>query len=452
MSHELRTPLNAILGFAQLMGRDAGLTTEQQGNLRIINRSGEHLLALINDVLEMSKIEAGRVTPQEKSFDLYRLLDTLEDMFRLRAADKGLALTFTRSPAVPQFVRMDEGKLRQVLMNLLGNGVKFTQQGSVTLRVRAHSPGLPGKRGRLLLEVEDTGPGIAPEELEAVFEPFVQTASGRQSHEGTGLGLSISRRFARLMGGDITVSSELGQGSIFTFEVPVGLADPAEVQVAQPSRRMLGLEPGQPIYRLLIVDEREEARQLLVKLLAPLGFDVREATTGREAIEVWESWKPHLIWMDMRMPVMDGYEATRRIKAAPKGRATVIVALTASAFEEDRQTILSAGCDDVVCKPFREDEIFDMLAKHLGTRFVYEHKQPQPTTAAEVLTPAALSGLPDEWLADLHQATIRADWNLILALIGEIRERDEALADALADLVRNFEYKRIVALIQQARG
>jgi PAS domain S-box-containing protein len=452
MSHELRTPLNAILGFTQLMDRDPNLTAEQQENLGIINRSGEHLLALINDVLEMSKIEAGRVTLQEKSFDLYRLLDTLEEMFRLRAEDKGLALSFERMGDVPQYVRADEGKLRQVLMNLLGNAVKFTEEGGVALRIARAM-----EEQRLILEVEDTGPGIAPEELQAVFEPFVQTASGQRSLEGTGLGLSISRQFARLMGGNITVRSELGRGSVFRLEVPIGLAEAAQVEVARPSRRVLGLEPGQAIYRLLIVDDKATTRQLLVKLLEPLGFEVHEAAHGQEAIEMWERWEPHLIWMDMRMPGMDGYEATRQIKATAKGQATVIVALTASAFEEDRETILSAGCDDVVRKPFRKDEIFDSLTKHLGVRFVYEAELALPTAAPlaeaqEALTPAALAALPPGWLAELQQATIKANLNLILTLVDQIRKQNAALADALVDLAHDFEYKKILTLIEQAGG
>jgi PAS domain S-box-containing protein len=476
MSHELRTPLNAILGFTQLMDRDPNLTAAQRENVEIINRSGEHLLALINEVLEMSKIEAGRVTLQETSFDLYRLLDGLEEMFGLRAKDKGLALSFERAENVPQYVRTDEGKLRQVLSNLLGNAVKFTQEGGVALRVgmKEEEPVLSLSKGRraeeqpssvvrrssLVFEVEDTGPGMAPQDLAVVFDPFVQATSGQQPQEGTGLGLSISRQYVRLMGGDITVSSEVGRGSLFKFDVQVGLADAAEVQAAQPRRQVLGLEPNQPIYRLLVAEDKETNRQLLVKLLEPLGFEVKEAVNGQEAIEVWERWEPHLIWMDMRMPVMDGHEATRRIKATTKGQATVIIALTATAFEEDRERILLEGCDDFVRKPFRQDEIYDMLAKHLGVRFVYEEQAPpaaaQPADAAaplaDVLTPAALAALPAGWVDDLQQATIKADLSLILTLIDQIRGENPALADALTDLARNFEYKKILTVIEQAGG
>ena len=465
MSHELRTPLNAILGFSQLMTRDSSLTSEQRENLETIGRSGEHLLGLINDVLELSKIEAGRVALQEESFDLHRLLDGLEEMFHLRALEKGLMLIFDRAPDVPQYLRADEGKLRQVLMNLLGNAVKFTREGGVTLRV-----GMKGKEPlrdtqdrpwSLIFEVEDTGPGIAPEELDAVFDPFTQTASGQKSHEGTGLGMPISRQFVRLMGGDLTLSSELGTGSLFRFDVQVQLADAAEVPTAQPKRWVIGLEPDQRAadggpYRLLVVEDREANRRLLVKLLEPMGFELREAVNGQEGIEVWQRWKPHLIWMDMRMPVMDGYEAAQRIKATTQGQATVIVALTASAFDSDRAMILSGGCDDYVRKPFREEEIFDTLAKHLGVRFVYEEGAQATGVAAKAaegtLTTAALAALPADWVTKLHQAATQLEADLILDLLGQIREQHAPLADALESLVHDFRFDTILALTAGEEG
>jgi PAS domain S-box-containing protein len=466
MSHELRTPLNAILGFSQLMARDPGLSAEQQENLETIGRSGEHLLGLINDVLDLSKIEAGRVVLQENSFDLHRLLEGLEEMFRLRAADKGLTLIFDLAPDVPHYVRADEGKLRQVLMNLLGNAVKFTQEGGITLRIgtkdegrrTTEQPTSVDRRSSLVFEVEDTGPGIAPEELEAVFDAFVQTASGQATHEGTGLGLPISRQFVRLMGGDLVVHSELGTGSLFKFDVQIELVDAAEVLTSQSERRVIGLEPGQRAadggsYRLLVAEDREASRKLLAKLLEPLGFEVREAVNGQEAIEVWEEWEPHLIWMDMRMPVMGGLEATKRIKATTRGQATVVIALTASAFEEDRQVILSEGCDDFVRKPFREAEIFDKLAKHLGVRFVYEVYEDQPAdiapTPQERLTPGALAVLPADWLAELNQAAVQADGDLVLDLVEQIRGQHPSVADALAGLVRNYRFDIIVTLTQE---
>jgi signal transduction histidine kinase/ActR/RegA family two-component response regulator len=473
MSHELRTPLNAILGFTQLMDGDINLTPGQQENLAIISNSGEHLLALINDVLEMSKIEAGRVTLQEKSFDLYETLDSLEEMFRLRAGEKHLSLRVHRAGDVPRYVRSDEAKLRQVLSNLLGNAVKFTREGSVALRVGVADTLPTGQYGAATLhfEVEDTGPGIAAEELELVFDPFVQASAEQQLQEGTGLGLSISRQYTRLMGGDLVVSSVLGHGSLFSFDVQVGLTDADKVEAAWPKRQVLGLAPDQHApdggpYRLLIVEDRETNRQLLVKLLTglgtpPLGFEVREAVNGQEAVEAWEHWEPHLIWMDMRMPVMDGHEATQRIKARPKGRETVIIALTATAFEEDREEILAEGCDDFVRKPFRKEEIFDMLAKHLGVRFIYEEGL-VPSGVVEAAGPdlppdatppvAALAALPLDWRTELQQATMRADLNQMLNLIEQIRDQNSDLADRLARMALDFEYRALLALIENAGG
>jgi PAS domain S-box-containing protein len=493
MSHELRTPLNAILGFSQLLHRDPSLAVEQRESLEVITRSGEHLLTLINDVLEMSKIEAGRTTLDEHSFDLHRMLDDLEDMFYLRAADKGLVLLFEYATDVPQYVRTDESKLRQVLINLLSNAVKFTQEGGVTLRVKsadldpARDPGpTEGRQGKeptrqaslrgtpcslLHFEVEDTGVGIAPEDLEGIFDPFVQAASGQITQEGTGLGLPISRQFVRLMGGDISVSSALGQGSVFRFDVQIELTEASEVPVEQPTRRVVGLEPDQPVYRLLVAEDRESNRKLLIRLLASLtpspvggsghGFEVREALNGQEAVEIWAEWAPHLIWMDMRMPVMDGQEATKRIKTTTKGQATVIIALTASAFEEDRRAVLAAGCDDFVRKPFREAEIFEKLTKYLGVRFVYEEAAPSAQGASpakpegavaalkECLTGEALARLPAGWVAELSQAALQADGGLVLDLVERIRARHAPVAEALASLVRSYRFDAIVKLVEE---
>jgi signal transduction histidine kinase/DNA-binding response OmpR family regulator len=452
MSHELRTPLNAILGFSQLMSRSRSLPSEHQDNLGIITRSGEHLLTLINQVLDLSKIEAGRTTLNETSFDLHCLLDDLEDMFQLKADDKGLHLLFERTPDVPQFVRTDEVKLRQVLINLLNNAIKFTQEGGVSVRIRS----VIGNREdssnyQLQFEVEDSGAGIAKEELDSLFEAFMQTQTGQQSSEGTGLGLPIARAFVQLMGGEMTVSSQVGHGSLFKFAIIVSVAETAQSQSQQLTRRVVALEPNQATYRILIVDDRWDNRQLLIRLLSPLGFELLEATNGQQAIEIWENCSPHIILMDMRMPVMDGYEATKRIKATTKGQATAIVAVTASSFEEQRAIILSTGCDDFIRKPFRDADIFDALRKHLGVSFVYDEPAASPTstqTDTNAITLDAIAALPTNLVANLHQATIDGDKDLMLALIDQIHSSNQPLANALTALVNKFRYKQLLTLTQ----
>lgn len=461
MSHELRTPLNAILGFSQLMSGDSTLSAEHQENLNIINSSGEHLLALINDVLEMSKIEAGRIFLNENSFDLSSLLDSIEDMLKLKANSKGVQLIFLKSPAVPQYVRSDEGKLRQVLINLLGNAIKFTEVGSVSLRVRLKNGGeMTGQSNEKLaieFKVSDTGPGIAPEELGALFDPFVQTETGRKSQSGTGLGLPISQKFVELMGGSIGVTSQLGKGTTFTFDIQVRRDLHQESQTPKATRKVIGLAPDQPQYRVLIVDDVKVSRLLLVKLLRRLGFEVREAENGLEAIALWSTWEPHLIFMDMQMPVMDGYEATKRIKAHLQGSKTAIVALTASAFEEERNQILSSGCDDFLRKPFQKEVLLSKIAEHLGVRYIYAEShqsretssQPQIKAPGDELKAASLSIMPADWIAELHKAAVSGRDGRMLQLIEQIPESHASLAQALAEKVDNFEFDLIVNLTEQ---
>ncbi|PSB04394.1 hypothetical protein C7B64_04255 [Merismopedia glauca CCAP 1448/3] len=460
MSHELRTPLNAILGFTQLMARDASLNPEQKSRLKIINNSGEHLLQLINDVLEMSKIEAGRIVLNKTSCDIYHLLDSLADLFQFKANVKGLQLVFDRESTVPQYITTDEGKLRQVLINLLSNAIKFTPEGSVTLRVRSQESGVqnsplsPLSPPSLFFEVEDTGVGIPESELERIFEAFIQTEAGRESQSGTGLGLPISRKFVQMMGGEITVTSQLGAGTRFKFNIEVSLGDRTDRQRLAPDRYIVSLAPNQPDYRLLVVEDRWESRHLLVKLLESVGFQVREAENGQEAIAIWESWSPHLIWMDMRMPVMDGYAATRAIKSHLKGQATVIIALTASALEEEKAIVLSAGCDDFVRKPFREAVILEKIAEHLGVIYLDRELIGEDNQETAKLTPEMpasdlklhLSQMSSSWIAQLHEAATLADTELIGKLIEEIPPAHASLAQALFSLAEDFSYQQIMLL------
>jgi len=450
MSHELRTPLNAILGFSQLMANDPKFAAGAS-ELNIINRSGEHLLELINDILEMSKIEAGRMTFQPSAFDLEQLLQTLEGMLHLRARSKGLTLIFDRPPDLVQYIETDEQKLRQVLINLLGNGIKFTEQGKVKLRVSQIREDL---QVRLRFEVEDTGIGIAQEELDQLFNPFVQTESGRRSHQGTGLGLSISQKFVQLMGGDIQVHSILGQGTCFGFEIQATLARAEDTEPMILRNRAIGLAPGQPRYRMLIVDDIPENRLLLVRLLEPLEFEIAEAETGEEAIALWQQHHPHLIWMDIRMTGMDGYEATRTIreleKQASRSPKTIIIALTASAFSQKRELVFAAGCDDFIAKPFQEQTIWNALGKHLGLEYIYQETLP-PTHISEsfTLTPDHLKIMPSEWIESVHQSALSGDDETLKQLIAQIPPHHQDLINTLSDLVHHFRFNTLVELTDE---
>jgi CheY-like chemotaxis protein/nitrogen-specific signal transduction histidine kinase len=450
MSHELRSPLNAILGFSQVMQRSSDLSSENRDNLDIISRSGEHLLTLINQVLDLSKIEAGQAALNETDFDLRQLLRDVENMFRLKAEEQNLQLLFEGTHDVPQYMRTDEVKLRQVLINLLNNALKFTDEGGISVRVGQRDA--EGNNTRLVFEVEDTGAGIAEEEMAQLFEAFAQTETGRKSQEGTGLGLPISRRFVQLMGGDMTVSSQVGLGTVFHFEITAQEAETADLSTTTSSRRVIALQPGQKRYRILIVDDLVTNRQLLVRLLGPLGFELREAGNGQEAINIWEEFKPHLIWMDMRMPILNGYEATQHIKSTTQGQATAVIALTASSFEGERHVILSAGCDDYLRKPFRENEMFEMMHKYLGVDYVYEAevgiddgRAPETPLQTADLTP-----VPAFLLNQLAQAIESIDLAQMDETIDEIRQQEPKTAEKLSRLVKQFEYDIILTTIEEA--
>ncbi|WP_236721487.1 MASE1 domain-containing protein [Trichormus sp. NMC-1] len=429
MSHELRSPLNAVIGFSQLMLRANNLPPEQYENAGIIYRSGDYLLTLINHILDLSKIEAGKTTLNIHNFNLYRLLDDLEDMLHLRASDAGLELIFERSQNVPNHICTDEVKLRQVLINLLSNAIKFTPNGgSITLSVEKGDEGTEDVFS-LHFCLRDTGVGIAPAELPKLFDAFIQAQAGKEMQEGTGLGLAISRKFVLLMGGDITVESELGKGTTFQFYIQAKLGQETISNSTEGRQRVLALAPGQPTYKILTVDDKPINRQLLYKLLSPLGFEIKEASNGQEAITIWDEWEPHLIWMDMRMPVMDGYEATKHIKSTTKGNATAVIALTASVLEEEKAIVISAGCDDFLRKPFAEHTIFDALAKHLGVKYIFAetHSANLEHIEEKSLTSDSLSCMDQEWINQLYEAALEANTNLVIELIKEIPKTETLL-------------------------
>ncbi len=474
MSHELRTPLNVILGFSQLMSHSDDLSKEQQENLEYINRAGKHLLELINDILELSKIEAGQSSLSENSFDLINMLDSLENILRFKAESQGLQFKFEYDANIPKYVKTDEIKLRQILINLLGNAIKFTEQGSIKLRVslidkpQAHNTG-KSNLTHLLFQVEDTGIGIFPEEINLLFTPFGQTKSGR-NQQGTGLGLRISRKYVQMMGGDITVKSTPTKGSLFKFDIKLHSADIKEIHDIVIQHKVIGLANNQFKYRILVADDSSENRLMLVKLLTSIGFSVREAENGQKVVDLWSTWQPHLIFMDMRMPIMDGYEATKLIKSRQidgwreesnthenTKYQTIIIALTASAFEEQRQVILSVGCDDFIYKPFSEEVLLEKISQYLGVKYIYQEKnhqiQSKTQNNEETLTHNDLinhlSQISDDLLKQIHNTACQGSDDLMLNLISQIPNEYSQLASALTELTRDFQFEKIIQLIKR---
>jgi two-component system, sensor histidine kinase and response regulator len=458
MSHELRTPLNAILGFTQLMSRDSNLSTEHHEHLTIINRAGEHLLTIINDILEMSKIEAGKTTLNNHSFNLHEFLELLYNFIKLRAESKGLELIFDYAADVPTYIYADEGKLRQILLNLLGNAIKFTEKGIVSLQV---SQGLIIEseennhlQKKLIFEISDTGFGISLEEIELLFQSFKQTEIGRKSQQGTGLGLAISRKYVQLMGGNIQVSSDLGVGSTFTFDITIQESEASNVKIPLTRQKVIKLAPNQPEYKILVAEDVADSRLLLVNLLKEIGFTVFEAENGEEAINFWHQWQPNLIIMDIQMPITDGLTATKIIKETRQGKKTKIVALTASTFEENRQNILAAGCDDFLSKPLQVTVLLEKISEHLGVEYIYEKQEEKIESAnsqkiLESDVSAFLLTMPGEWLKQLNNAAGQCNDDLILKLINQIVPENNNFANFIKDLALDFQFKRIIELTEE---
>src|SRR5450830_149673 len=443
MSHELRTPLNAILGFSSLMRKDAQLRQDQRNNLDIINRSGEHLLTLINDVLEVAKIEAGRMQLNTAAFNFGTMVRDVVDMMEIRAKEKGLRLILDQSSQIPGYINGDEARFRQILINLVGNAVKFTQQGGVTVRLGTRQ----NAHTHLLIEIEDTGIGIATEDQKRLFQPFVQLGEFN-AQKGTGLGLAITQQYVQLMGGTIAVESTPGKGSIFRVELPFKRVDKVDLPKESSSKgEILGLAPNQQECRVLIVEDQLENQLLLSNLMKNIGIPFKVADNGEQALSLFLDWHPHLIWMDRRMPVMDGIEATKRIRALPGGKDVKIVAVTASAFTEQRDEMLKAGMDDFVPKPYRFNEIYECLTRQLGVQYVYAEAQPTEDTGATPLTAQMLSALPPELRSELRDALKSLDTERIGTAIGQVASYDPTLHKTLTHLTDNFDYPAILNVL-----
>ena len=453
MSHELRTPLNAILGFTSLLIKAQDATLDQKEKLNIISNSGENLLNLINNVLDISKIEAGHMTREDTNVNLKRLLYEIESLMSVRVMEKALHFDMKLSQELPENIMIDPGKLRQVLTNLIANAVKYTEKGQVSLRakvVEQESPNL----ARLRFEVEDSGIGISKKDQEIIFTPFEQIGNQPATEAGTGLGLAICKQFIELMEGHISVDSKPGKGSIFYFEIPVNICAPSHGDsVDLLNKRITGLAQGGKRYRILIAEDRLENRLLLHSLLEPLGFDIREAVNGQEAVDQFKEWHPHLIWMDIRMPVMNGLEATRTIKSNKDGIDTKIVALTAHALEEERIEILEAGCDDFIRKPYRDTEIFDSLTKQLGIQFQYvEEETPFEMEQDNDLDKKQLKKIPLKLIEDLREAVVLLDDHLCLKAAGMISDHNHELGVSLRCMVEDLKYKEILEALDIVLG
>ncbi len=447
MSHELRTPLNSILGYAQLLENETALGEKQKAQVQVIHSSGEHLLSLINEILDLAKIEAGRLELEPTDFDLPDLLAQVAGIMSVRAEEKGLRFSHEALSPLPVGVRGDPRKLRQVLLNLLGNAVKFTDGGHVVLKVGWHGEAAR----RLRFHIEDTGVGIAPEALSEIFQPFQQLREGGDRPEGTGLGLSISRVLVELMGGTLEVQSEPGRGSTFWFDLELEPVDGFQIEESRERRRIVGIEGNDgrgP--KILVVDDKPTNRSFLRDLMESIGFVLAEAADGREAVETARRFKPDLIFMDLVMPVMDGFEAVRRIRRVEELSGVVIIALSASVFEHSRERSRDAGCNDFLPKPVRAAALFDKVSEYLDVTWLYDGEDESRSAVAEPAG-AESKAMPREHAEELYELARVGDIEAIGRRLEAIVELDSELAPAIEDLrklARKFDMKEIRSYLE----
>ena len=452
MSHEIRTPLNAILGYSQLLQQDASLKDDHLEQIRTINRSGDHLLELINNILEMSKIEAGQIKVANEPMNLKRLIEDIDAIFRLSCQRKNIFLITDFSDRLPDRVIVDRGKLRQILINLMSNAVKFTQQGEIELRTTA-TPN-EERRWTIKIDIEDSGHGIAKDEQGRLFQAFEQSASGRKSSEGTGLGLSISRAYARTMGGDLElVRSELGRGSVFRLTIPAGRMDDVrkEAESISPKHAITGIMPGQTPLKTLIVDDDPVSGKLLSKLLQKLGFDVHVVGSGQAALDIFEKIGPRLVLMDIVMDGLDGYETARRIRMLPHSQQIKIIAVTASGINVEtlRLEAKASGIDALVVKPFKLEDILNLIESHCGVMFMYEVPLGEEEENLSGSEPASdgITMLPDD-LRDALRTTIEmGDMVAFNQLVEQVVEIDSDFEFRLVELARRFDYEKLLELL-----
>ena len=455
MSHEIRTPMNAILGFSQLLLKDRALGSAQRQHLDTIVRSGQHLLAVINDILDMSKIEAGRVELSIAAFDLRDLVADLAAIFRLRTNAKGLLFRVEIAEDVPFVVRGDGHKLRQIFTNLLSNAIKFTERGQVIWRLRSERPS--DTAWRLLVDVEDTGLGIPAADLGRIFDAFVQTSTGARTVGGAGLGLAISREFVRLMGGTIRVDSQVGKGSCFHVVVRLEADEGVPGAGGESARRVVGIRPGQVVFRVLVAGEVNDGPEPLISILDAVGFETRQAVPVDEVLSVLEQWSAHAVFVDVGTRPQLGFEIIGRVKASARGRRTPVVAVVGRDNQAMREQALAAGADDVVGTPLREPEVFEKLWACLGVEYVYFRQDAAGRSAAgSPLTLRSLRAVlcvaPADLTNGLRDATTAGDFDRMLSIIDQIAIHDPMAGAALHSLAEGFEYQQLLDALLPPRG
>lgn len=462
ISHELRTPLNAILGFSLLLRQDPTLSPSQISQLEIINKSGEHLLMIINDVLDMAKIEAGRITTNIHPFDLHRLINALYHLFSLQASEKGLSYHLNLPSDIPQYISSDEGKIRQILINLISNAIKFTDKGTVSIEVRTQSKARDIHRMEiseyivsdfLIVRVIDTGIGISPADRQFIFEPFEQTTQSKQRPGGTGLGLSISKKYTGLLGGSLTVESTgiPDAGTTFILTLPFSPAFEESIRAQSPEKSHYIVADNIQDLRILIVDDWMENRELLAAFHKAFGISTVQVSSGKEAIEYSRRWHPQLIWMDVFMPGMNGDEAMRQIRRSEGEKTPVIIAVTASAFDEQRRYYLEQGFDGYLAKPYTEEDVIYILETYLHIEFIsHAHDTEKWQEDGAILDPPPDMSTIDSYLLDnLMESAERGNVTQIYSGIGKIREQDPAIADLLKKYADSFDYERILAFLKE---
>ncbi|HEY9611733.1 ATP-binding protein, partial [Allocoleopsis sp.] len=448
MSHELRTPLNGILGYTQIFKKYKDLTEQQKNGVGIIHQCGEHLLTLINDILDLSKIEARKLELYPKEFNFLEFINGIYEICRIRAEQKGIELIYETLSPLPQAIRADEKRLRQVLINLLGNAVKFTEKGSVTFKVGYQEE-------KLRFQVEDTGIGIAQQQLEEIFLPFQQVGEESRKTEGTGLGLAISRQLVELMNASINVKSTLGQGSIFWLDLDLPEVRLQNNLVNNWERNIIAFKGEKR--KILVVDDKWMNRSVLVNILEPLGFEVLEVSNGLDALNKVHEFKPDVIFMDLVMPVMDGFEATRRIRTLPEFKDVVVIAISASVFNFDRQQSQEVGCDDFLPKPIREAELLEKLRLHLGLEWIYEETTSDSPEQKEVHPQSQISHSnfivpPAAEVAVLLDMARRGDLRGLARRATQLEELDQEwvpFATHLRQLAKEFKGKQLREFLKQ---